>query len=303
MVKTALLLFFGLVLTINAFSQTRMAPPNDPNVMARSGQAEIIINASNSDRDIAVWINGAIVAHVPPHTSEKIIVHNGQNQVEVADTQWNRNQWRTGTRRQIAVVSNSNCVTVGMSLRYGAVVSLSIQSTTALGGGPPLPSVAAGSSSAPPGRATSSGSAPPPVRPASPPPVAVESEAIENAVYRAAWMIIENLPDGSTVAVLSISSDDSEIAEFIIEELVFLIVETRRFRVVDRRSLDAVRAETHFQYSGDVDDDSAVSIGRMLGASVVITGSASGTGATRRLRAKALDVQTAEILAMASERY
>ena len=287
--KTALFLFFGLVLTVNAYSQARMAPPNDPNAMARSGQAEIIIDASNSERDIAVWINGTVVAHVPPRSIEKIIVHNGQNNVEIADTTSNRNQWRTGTRRQIAVQSNSNCVTVGMSLRYGAVVSLNIQSTTALGGGP-LPSVAA------PASGTH-------VRSAPPPPLAVGGETIENAVFQAARVITESLPDGSTVAVLSISSDDPELAEFVIEELVFLMVETRKFRVVDRRSLDLVREETHFQLSGDVDDDSAVSIGRMLGASVVITGSASGTGATRRLRAKALDVQTAEILAMASERF
>jgi len=122
-------------------------------------------------------------------------------------------------------------------------------------------------------------------------------------VYRAAWAILENLPDNSTVAVLSIASEDPELAEFVIEELVYNIVSTKKFKVVDRRSLDAVQTEAKFQYSGDVDDNSAVSIGRLLGANVVITGSVGGSGTTRRIRAKALNVQTAEILAMASERY
>ncbi|MDR1618408.1 MAG: CsgG/HfaB family protein, partial [Treponema sp.] len=61
--------------------------------------------------------------------------------------------------------------------------------------------------------------------------------------------------------------------------------------------------EQQFQISGEVDDNSAVSIGNMLGANIVITGTIGGTESTRRLRMKALDVKTAEILAMASERY
>jgi len=172
-------------------------------------------------------------------------------------------------------------------MRYGSLIGLSIQATTVLGG-----------SSATSVSPTSS-----PVRPATPPPVVVDSESIENAVYRAAWVVIENLTNGSTVAVLNISSVDYDLAEFIVEQLSFLIVGTKKFKVVDRKSLDAIQSETKFQYSGDVDDQSAVSIGKLLGASVVVTGSVSGSGATRRLYLRALDVQTAEILAMASERF
>jgi curli biogenesis system outer membrane secretion channel CsgG len=50
-----------------------------------------------------------------------------------------------------------------------------------------------------------------------------------------------------------------------------------------------------------VDDDSAVSIGKLLGANIVITGSITGVGSARRLRLKTLDVKTAEIVTMASE--
>jgi curli biogenesis system outer membrane secretion channel CsgG len=73
--------------------------------------------------------------------------------------------------------------------------------------------------------------------------------------------------------------------------------------VVDRKSLDALREEQNFQISGDVDDDSAVSIGKMLGANIIITGSINGVDSTRRLRLKALDVKTAEILTMVSQRF
>ncbi|MDR0644434.1 MAG: CsgG/HfaB family protein, partial [Treponema sp.] len=70
-----------------------------------------------------------------------------------------------------------------------------------------------------------------------------------------------------------------------------------------RKSLDRIFEERKFQMSGEVDDDSAISIGKFLGANIVVTGSVSGTGSLRRLRIKALDVLTGEIVSMASERF
>jgi TolB-like protein len=51
--------------------------------------------------------------------------------------------------------------------------------------------------------------------------------------------------------------------------------------------------------TGEVDDNSILSIGHLLGAGVVITGSIAEDG--DRLRLKALDVRTAKIAAMSSE--
>jgi hypothetical protein len=126
---------------------------------------------------------------------------------------------------------------------------------------------------------------------------------IEVALERAANELLAGIEDGATIAVLSVSSRSRETSEFILEELAYILVETGSFKVVDRRSLDTIRKEQNFQLTGDVDDDSAVSIGKMLGANIVITGSVSGSDSTRRLRLKALDVKTAEIIAMASERF
>jgi hypothetical protein len=132
---------------------------------------------------------------------------------------------------------------------------------------------------------------------------ASSSGDIEEALYKAAEVVIEALPDNSTVAVLNISSRDRNMAEFAVEELTYILVDSGFFKVVDRKSLDTIRSEQDFQLSGDVDDDSAVDIGKMLGANIVITGSISGSDSLRRLRLKALDVMTSEILTMASERF
>ena len=283
MEKKIMVLFMGLAFAMGVYSQARLVPPNDPNTAVRSGQAEIIINAGNAERDIAVWINGIIVAHIHPKSSERIIVNNGQNLVEAADTTVSRNQWRIGTRRQIAVNSNSDSVTIGMAMRYGALIGLSIQNTTVLGGGPVRPPV----------RPPLTGTATPPSG----------SDSIESAVNRAAEVLIENLPSGATVAVLSISTPDPGLADIIIGDMEFLLWGSRKLTIVDRRTLDAVREEARFQYSGEVDDNDAVAIGKMAGASIVVTGSVNESGNIRRLTTKALDVQSGRVVAIASERY
>ena len=131
----------------------------------------------------------------------------------------------------------------------------------------------------------------------------IGQSTLEAALYAAANVIIARLQPQTTVAVLSIASKDIDSAEFVLDELAYVIVSSGNFKVVDRKSLDVIRSEQHFQAGGEVDDDSAVSIGKLLGANIVITGSISGVGSTRRLRLKALDVKTAEIVAMASEAY
>jgi TolB-like protein len=123
----------------------------------------------------------------------------------------------------------------------------------------------------------------------------------EEAVRRSSQKIIGALPEGAVIAVLNVASGDAETAVFIVEELEYRLVEANKFKIVDRKSLDAVRSEQNFQASGEVGDESAVSIGNMLGATIVVTGDLSGSGSSRRLNLKALDVQTGEIMVTARE--
>jgi TolB-like protein len=123
----------------------------------------------------------------------------------------------------------------------------------------------------------------------------------EDAIRRISEKFIELLPENAIIAVLNFNATDRESALFIMDELQFRLVESGKFKVVDRRSLDVIRAEQNFQISGAVSDESAVSIGNFLGANIVITGEISGSEDTRRLTMKALDVKTGEIAANARE--
>jgi hypothetical protein len=124
---------------------------------------------------------------------------------------------------------------------------------------------------------------------------------IEGALNKAATTLINALPMGATIAILNVYSNDQEMAAYVIDELEFALVLARRFTIVDRRRLEQVRTEQNFQLSGDVSDDSAISIGNMLGATIVITGDISSIGTSQRLVLRALDVKTAQIITMARE--
>lgn len=108
------------------------------------------------------------------------------------------------------------------------------------------------------------------------------------------------IPDGSRIAIVNITPSNSN-TEFIQEELMVLFVNSRKFSILDRQALDSIREEQRFQMTGEVSDQTAVSIGQFLGADVVIVGSITGNVPQRRLRMRAINVQTAQILAMSSE--
>jgi len=126
---------------------------------------------------------------------------------------------------------------------------------------------------------------------------------IEGALNKAAAELIEAMPRNSSIAVLSVSSTDRQIAEYVVDELELQFVNSNKFTIVDRRRLDQIRNEQNFQMSGDVDDNSAVSIGKMLGATIVITGDISGLGSSQRLVLRAMDVRTGQIIKMAREQF
>jgi hypothetical protein len=126
---------------------------------------------------------------------------------------------------------------------------------------------------------------------------------VQDATVAISTELVKTIPRNTTVAVLSIGSDNTSLSETIIDELEFNLVSARQFTIVDRARLDQIRREQNFQMSGDVSNDSAVSIGGMLGANVVIVGAVNTDGSTGRITVRALDTQTAQIVTMAREQF
>jgi len=125
---------------------------------------------------------------------------------------------------------------------------------------------------------------------------------LQGALSRAAKTLMANLKQNEKVAILSFTAPERDSAQFVQEELEVILV-NNRFPVVDRATLDKIRQEQKFQSAGEVDNQTAVTIGKFAGAKVVVTGSISGTGDMRRLRIRALDTETADVLGSSSEPF
>jgi hypothetical protein len=131
---------------------------------------------------------------------------------------------------------------------------------------------------------------------------AFNDSSVEGTLLRAGNTIMEKLPPRSRLAIVYVTARDAEVSEFIAGELEFIMV-SKGFTLIDRSELDRIRREQAFQFSGEVDDSQAVSIGKIAGASIIITGAVTGTGDLRRLRLRALSTETGQVLTVASERY
>jgi TolB-like protein len=119
------------------------------------------------------------------------------------------------------------------------------------------------------------------------------SAGLDTTINNAATAIKNDLPRGTKVAVVNFASPSVEFSEYVIEELSLALTGGKKLVVVDRRQLDLVRNELNFHLSGEVDDNSMSSIGRILGAQFIITGSFADAGTFYRFRVSAVNVENA----------
>jgi hypothetical protein len=124
--------------------------------------------------------------------------------------------------------------------------------------------------------------------------VFAETLTLDGAIVASSESLIEAIPEGSRVAVVSVSAQTERLSAYIAEELNGAFLDSKRLVVVERKDLELVRGELRFQTSGEVSDDSAQSVGKLLGAAVIVTGSIDESW---RLRLKAVSIEEGRILA------
>jgi TolB-like protein len=112
------------------------------------------------------------------------------------------------------------------------------------------------------------------------------------AIEQSAMEISRKLPLETRIAVVAFTSEHTSLSSYIMNELSGALVDGN-IEVVDRQNLEYVKKELGFQVSGDVSDESAVSIGKFLGAKYVITGQLVKAGGCYRYRVSSLNVETA----------
>jgi TolB-like protein len=128
-----------------------------------------------------------------------------------------------------------------------------------------------------------------------------DTVTLSEGIHRSLAYLIARLPQGSKVVILNFTAPTPDLSDYIIEGLTDRIVNNESLTVVDRKNLGMVRQELDFNLSGQVSDETAQAIGKMLGAQIIISGSIAPLRDIYRMRLQAIGVETAQILGAQTE--
>lgn len=121
-----------------------------------------------------------------------------------------------------------------------------------------------------------------------------------DAINRVAFAIEDKLAGNAPVAIIKFDSSSERFSTRIMNDLAETLINDG-VKVVDRQNLELILAEQNFQLSGDVSDESAVSIGHMLGAQSIIIGSGENMADYYRLEFRMISVETAAVQSSISQ--
>ena len=101
-----------------------------------------------------------------------------------------------------------------------------------------------------------------------------------------------------SVAVLTFASNEKaqNLAESVTEKLVTQLVNLRRFRVIERSALDKIMEEQKLGMTGFVDDETAVKVGKLAGADLIILGRINIEIGFAKVSARGIDTETSELI-------
>jgi TolB-like protein len=99
-----------------------------------------------------------------------------------------------------------------------------------------------------------------------------------------------------TVAILDFESVGSEehLGKAVSEIMRTELIGTRQFRVVERSQINKALSEQEFQKSGVINENTAVEIGKLLGADLIIIGSVVKIGTSYTINTRMIDIKTGE---------
>ena len=118
---------------------------------------------------------------------------------------------------------------------------------------------------------------------------------LNEVIINSARAVEEVMPQGAMVAVLNFASTSEVFSDYVIEELTGELVTGQRVTIVDRRNLMLITQEMNLHLSGDISDESAQAVGRMLGAQSIVSGTLTNMGTFHRFRIRVISVETAAI--------
>jgi TolB-like protein len=92
-----------------------------------------------------------------------------------------------------------------------------------------------------------------------------------------------------------------QIAEIATEKMVTRLVNLRRFKVIERAALEKIMTEQQFQTSFMVDEQTAVKLGKVVGADAIVLGSINTVDGVTKVNARVIDTETSEAIVAKDE--
>jgi curli biogenesis system outer membrane secretion channel CsgG len=126
---------------------------------------------------------------------------------------------------------------------------------------------------------------------------------LDEAISSSLSYLNDKVPQNSRVLLFNVTSGSPALSNYIINELTAGFVNSSSFIIVDRRNLDLLQKELNFQLSGEVSDETAVAVGKKLGAQSIISGSVMPLGDMFRFQIKSIEVRTAKIQGMKNTNF
>jgi len=125
--------------------------------------------------------------------------------------------------------------------------------------------------------------------------VCVFAKDLQTALKETAQQFSASLRPKSVVAIIGIYSDNTELSDFMMDELTLHFIKLKSLTVADCINLVAIKKEMNFQLSDEVGDESIQQLGAKIGAETVIQGVLKQFGSTYNLTIRALNVMTVAI--------
>ena len=121
--------------------------------------------------------------------------------------------------------------------------------------------------------------------------------AISQAIDSSSKEIASVLPARSKVAVATFFSDSKALSNYLSQEVVKKLMARGSLSMIERneKNMSLVNAETEYQYSGSVSDDSMVEFGNRMGAQYLVYGAFDQLGGMLQFTIQVTNVETAEI--------
>lgn len=128
---------------------------------------------------------------------------------------------------------------------------------------------------------------------------------VDNQINKLVFQIVQSLDQDnkSTIAVIPFSDlhgKTNDFGIFLSEELTTRLFRTNRFQVVERQLLNEVVNEQKLNVSGLIDDNTAASVGRLLGLEAIVAGTITDLGSSIKVNTRLISTNTGTVFAVAS---